>query len=84
MIKVPCSLPSTSEITIADANMPKMIQNRSMLVPAQVPPVITQLNQAQQGQGDQHRQQEKHRRTPALLRRFALRSIADQRRALRL
>ena len=57
MIKVPCSLPSTMEIAIADANMPNMIQNRSMLVPSHGPEVITHLNEAQQGQCDQYRQQ---------------------------
>ena len=57
MIKVPWSLPSMSEIAIADANMPNMIQNRSMLVPSHGPEVVAHLNEAQQGQCDQYRQQ---------------------------
>ena len=57
MIKVPCIRPCMSEIAIADANMPKMIQNRSMLVPSQGPEVITHLNQAQECQCDQYGQQ---------------------------
>ena len=56
MIKVPCIRPSMSEIAIADANMPNMIQNRSMLVPSHVPEVDAHLHQAQQGQCDQYRQ----------------------------
>ena len=31
MIRVPCSLPSMRLIAIADANMPNMIQNRSII-----------------------------------------------------
>ena len=56
MIRVPCIRPSTIAITIADANMPNSIQNRSMLVPSQVPEVEAHLHQAQQGQCDQYRQ----------------------------
>ena len=56
MIRVPCIRPSTSEIAIADANMPNMIQNRSMLVPSQTPEVEAHLHQAQQRQCDQYGQ----------------------------
>ena len=50
---VPYMLPNTTAITMADMNMPAMIQNRSMLVPPVVHVVGGDLYHCQYGQCDQ-------------------------------